>query len=256
MSIKVPSLKDWKKKFIKMQENESEINKIFGQSRTAAYFKHGNIEKPILLEKFGWVLRYFHTRHENTSDYVLYRQCDLDIANSTDRIPVIEFNCDNHTLHFNGYCRLAKNIPIEVSNLVREFIEDPQYRTTPIEIKDTSYLKMYIAVLDDVPECMVPTLVAHSILSAHLEFYDDSDYGSSKIIPYDAYKDWLNHSFRKCVVRVNRKEFEKIKDLDKVYLGHENKTLGGEKSCAVVYPVASNDVPNVLKFAKLWAPYR
>lgn len=34
----------------------------------------------------------------------------------------------------------------------------------------------------------------------------------------------------------------------------KNTTLGGEKSCAVVYPIWSNDLPNVLKFAKLWKP--
>lgn len=117
-----------------------------------------------------------------------------------------------------------------------------------------SYLKLYIAVLDEVSDYMVPTLVAHSMLGAHLEFYDEDTYEHSKIVPYDVYKDWLQNSFRKCVVRVNRKEFEKIKQFDKVYLGHENTTLGGEKSCAIPYPVCSNDLPNVLKFAKLWKP--
>lgn len=116
------------------------------------------------------------------------------------------------------------------------------------------YLKLYIAVLDEVPDFMVPTLVAHSILGAHLEFYDEDTYEHSKKIPYDTYKDWLTNSFRKCVVKVNRKEFEKIKQLDKVYLGHENTTLGGEKSCAIPYPVMSDALPNVLKFAKLWKP--
>ena len=115
------------------------------------------------------------------------------------------------------------------------------------------YLKLYIAVLDEVADGMVPTLVAHSILGAHLEFGDspiDVFHNRSR----SDYRNWLNNSFRKCVTRVNRKEFEKIKQLDKVYLGHENTTLGGEKSCAIPYPVWSNDLPNVLKFAKLWKP--
>ena len=117
------------------------------------------------------------------------------------------------------------------------------------------YLKLYIAVLDEVPDFIVPTLVAHSMLGCHLEFYDENTYEDSKIVPYDIYKDWLQNSFRKCVLRVNRKEFEKIKQLHKnVYLGHENTTLGGEKSCAIPYPVWSDKLPNVLKFAKLWKP--
>ena len=110
------------------------------------------------------------------------------------------------------------------------------------------YLKLYIAVLDEVCDFMTPTLVAHSMLGSHLEWV--RPHLSDPLV----YDQWLHDSFRKCVVRVNRKEFEKIKQLDKVYLGHENTTLGGEKSCAVVYPVWSNDLPNVLKFAKLWKP--
>lgn len=102
--------------------------------------------------------------------------------------------------------------------------------------------RMYIAVLDEFPDFMTPTLVAHSVLSAHLKFQD---------IP--EYQDWLNNSFKKCVVRVNRKEFAKIVELKNVHLGHENNTLGGMKSCAVICPTPDPQA-NVLKFAKLWRP--
>ena len=110
------------------------------------------------------------------------------------------------------------------------------------------YLKLYIAVLDDVPDFIVPTLVAHSMLGAHLEWV------RQHLCDPTSYDEWLNNSFRKCVIRVNRKEFEKISKLPLTYLGHENTTLNGEKSCAVVYPAWSNNLPNVLKFAKLWSP--
>lgn len=102
-------------------------------------------------------------------------------------------------------------------------------------------MKMYIAVLDEFPDYMTPTLVAHSVLGAHLEFQHDVHY-----------QEWLEKSFKKCVVRVNRKEFNKIIHLDRVYVGHENNTLNGEPSCAVVCP--REETPNVLKFAKLWKP--
>jgi hypothetical protein len=104
-------------------------------------------------------------------------------------------------------------------------------------------MRLYIAVLDEFPDYMTPTLVAHAVLGAHLKFNDNPQY-----------KDWLTNSFKKCVVRVNRKEFEKIRNLPDVYLGHENNTLNGEKSCAVVLPTVDNLLPNVLKFAKLWKP--
>lgn len=102
-------------------------------------------------------------------------------------------------------------------------------------------MKLYIAILDNFPDSMVPTLVAHSVVSAHLLFENDSDY-----------QKWLSESFKKCVCRVNQKEFDKISALDKVHLGHESNTLNGIKSCAVVCP--RKEIPNVLKFAKLWKP--
>jgi len=102
-------------------------------------------------------------------------------------------------------------------------------------------MKMYIAVLDEFPDYMTPTLVSHAVLGADRIFKDDPDY-----------IEWFDTSFKKCVVRVNRKEFEKIKRLDKVYLAHENNTLNAKKSCAVVCP--RKELPNVLKFAKLWKP--
>ena len=127
--------------------------------------------------------------------------------------------------------------------------------------QEQPYLKLYITVLDEVDDGMVPTLVAHSILGAHLYWYNTArvinrSTGEEVVVPDigTKYDQWLEDSFRKCVVRVNRKEFEKIKQLGKVYLGHENTTLGGEKSCAIPYPVMSDNIPNVLKFAKLWKP--
>lgn len=102
-------------------------------------------------------------------------------------------------------------------------------------------MKLYIAVLDEVPDRIVPTLVAHSVLNAHVKFFESEDY-----------KDWFYNSFKKVVLRVSLKEFEKIRGLPEVWLGHENKTLGGAPSCVVVQPRKEN--PNVLTFAKLWEP--
>ena len=104
-------------------------------------------------------------------------------------------------------------------------------------------MKLYIAVLDDFPDYMALTLVAHSMLGAHLLFEKQP-----------IYQDWLVNSFKKCVLRVNKKEFSKISLLHDVYLGHENNTLDGIKSCAIPLPCHNDDLPNVLKFAKLWKP--
>lgn len=114
--------------------------------------------------------------------------------------------------------------------------------------------KLYIAVLDEFPDYMTPTLVAHAVLGAHLHFdmlYEDFD-GMFDENPFRAYKDWIANSFKKCVVRVNQKEFDKIAALPDVYIGHEKNTLDGRDSCIVVCP--RDIIPNVLKFAKLWKP--
>lgn len=102
--------------------------------------------------------------------------------------------------------------------------------------------RLYIAVHDAFDDHMVPTLVAHAMLAAHLKFEADPEY-----------QQWLQGSFRKCVVRVNEKEFQKIAALPRVHLGNENKTRGALPSAIVVCPRAG-ELPNVLKFAKLWAP--
>lgn len=95
-------------------------------------------------------------------------------------------------------------------------------------------MKLYIAVLDEVPDFIVPTLVAHSVLGAHLVYdkmWRGHQYASEN--PFKNYRDWLDNSFKKCVFKVNRKEFDKIAAIPLTYLGHENKTLSGIKSCAV-----------------------
>ena len=104
-------------------------------------------------------------------------------------------------------------------------------------------MKLYIAVLDEFPDYMTPTLVAHAVLGHHIV--------SSPIPDYD---EWLRLSYRKVVLRVNQKEFSKIVELPKVTLWHENKTLDGKKSCAVWLDNGRDNLPNVLKYAKLWKP--
>ena len=116
-------------------------------------------------------------------------------------------------------------------------------------------MKLYIAVLDEFPDYMTPTLVAHAMLGAHLQFSEfDAAAFSVGVVEhkYPTYIDWIDNSFKKCVVRVNQREFDRIAALPDVYLAHENRTLEGRKACAVVCPRL--DVPNVLKFARLWAP--
>ena len=115
--------------------------------------------------------------------------------------------------------------------------------------------KLYICVLETFPDYMTPTLVAHAVLGYHCQIQDDIilEWGEDH---YDYYLDWLHNSFKKVVVKVNRKEYNKIKTLDGFYVKEfrENKTNNGELSCCVLLVHDSVEVPNVLKFAKLWKP--
>ena len=256
--IKIPTLFESQARRKQYQNQAEEATQEFGHSRTCQRFRSENHEDYTILQKDGWELRYFNIRSEDTSDYILFRIEDVKKYNYYDSIPVIEFNCDNHTLKFNGYSRMHRkhNIPSIVQDIVNEFCSNPIYRTTKIEIVPVKYLKLYLAVLDEVPAYIVPTLVAHSMLGAHLQWQSEAllKEPTQRTWCEETYIDWLHNSFRKCVVKVDRKAFEKIKKLNKVYLGHENTTLNGEKSCAIPSPVWSDDVPNVLKFAKLWEP--
>lgn len=107
------------------------------------------------------------------------------------------------------------------------------------------YSKLYIAILETVPDYIVPTLVAHAVLSAHLKFSEQENNSD--------YQDWLKHSFRKVVLKVNQKEFDKISALN-CHLAFESTVLNGEMCCAVVYPMTAEQTPNVLKFGKMWKP--
>lgn len=102
-------------------------------------------------------------------------------------------------------------------------------------------MKLYIAVLDTVPSHMVPVLVAHAVVTAHQTFEDRQ-----------MYQHWLLNSFKKVVLKVNAKEFNKILALPDISRSHENTVLQGSTSCAVVCPRA--ELPRVLQFAKLWTP--
>ena len=119
-------------------------------------------------------------------------------------------------------------------------------------------MKLYIAVLDDCPDYMVPTLVAHAVLGAHDHFtrchtdleriVDDGPY------KFPEYIDWFKNSYRKSVVRVNQREFNRIAALPDCYLGFESTVLDGKMCCAIPLPCSKEDRPNVLRYAQHWKP--
>lgn len=110
--------------------------------------------------------------------------------------------------------------------------------------------RMYICIREGVPDHMVPVLVAHTMINAHIKFSSSDDQ-----YVFERYHSWFNKSFKKCVVSVGGMSWERVKELPHVFLGYENTVFDGSDSCAVCLPLFQEDtVPNVLKFSKLWRP--
>lgn len=117
-------------------------------------------------------------------------------------------------------------------------------------------MKLYIAVLDEFPDYMTPTLVAHAVLRYHTWITTQSFVDETILKDYNV---WFKYHFKKVVVRVNEKEFSKIVELPYSVTSRENKTLGGRDSCVVWLDAGElsacpKPTPNVLKYAKLWEP--
>lgn len=109
----------------------------------------------------------------------------------------------------------------------------------------TEYLKLYIATLDTAPDYMYGTLVAHSVLGAHLQFTADG---------HEEYQEWLNESFRKVTVRVSQEQFDAILAMDRpIYQGYENTICDGKTSCLVTW-ARHGEVPDELYSTTLWKP--
>ena len=115
-------------------------------------------------------------------------------------------------------------------------------------------MKLYIAIHDDVPDDMAPLVVAHTILMADIRFSGCTIPVVGWVAPFPLYDEWFDTSFRKCIVRVNSKEFAKISAIPYTCLGHEATVRDKQYCCAIPSPVLDKDLPNVLKFAKLWKP--
>lgn len=101
--------------------------------------------------------------------------------------------------------------------------------------------KIYIAVHDEVPDNMVPVLVSHAVLGAHLKRSSNNEYLK-----------WLAQSFRKVIVRVEANEFNQCALLPDCHIAFESTVMHAAPSCVVSMPYTSPDIPEVLRNASLW----
>ncbi len=122
-------------------------------------------------------------------------------------------------------------------------------------MNDSKSLKLYILILDDVPDEFAPVIAAHASMIADgiwssEHFYGEED-GGYHLPLWPIYLDWKGNSFKKVVCRVNRASFFKAKDLPDVKVITES-ALDNREVALVVCP--RYEVPNVLKFAGMWKP--
>ena len=99
-------------------------------------------------------------------------------------------------------------------------------------------MKMYILVRDDLPVGFSIVAAAHASLALYLKYKEDADL-----------QNWLAHSFRKVICRVNAKEFDKAKAFEK-HLVLTESSLGNREVAIAFCP--REEWPKPFKFYQLF----
>lgn len=99
---------------------------------------------------------------------------------------------------------------------------------------------MYIIVKDNIPDKLVPVIMAHASLACYKKFEDNEDMVK-----------WINGIFKKVVCITSEIEFEKLKDeADFVVLSES--ALDNKEVCLAFCP--REEYPKKFKFLKMWSP--
>lgn len=101
-------------------------------------------------------------------------------------------------------------------------------------------MRMYILVRDDVPLGLAMAAVGHATLACYLKFKDQPETQT-----------WLDTSFRKCVCRVNAKQFNNAKAFPQHVVVTESALAGVETALAFM-PRSDADWPKDFKFYPLY----
>jgi len=101
-------------------------------------------------------------------------------------------------------------------------------------------MKMYICIKQDTSVGMAMNAAAHAGLMCHLKFGE-----------YDAYKDWLQKSFKKVTCSVTPAEFAMLRELDDTVIVTESRIDNAELA-VVLCPRHDNDWPEFVNLLKLW----
>ena len=102
----------------------------------------------------------------------------------------------------------------------------------------TEYSKIYILIKENVDIGHALLACAHGTLMCYLKFKENPDFD-----------EYLKNSFRKCVCKVNDKEFENAKKFDD-YVIVTKSALGNDETALVFKP--RKEWPKAFQFYKLW----
>ena len=101
-------------------------------------------------------------------------------------------------------------------------------------------MKMYICIKQDTAVGMAMNAAAHGSLMCHLKFSED-----------EAYRDWLDNSFKKVTCAVSDAEFAMLKTLDDTVIVTESR-LNNAELAIVLKPRQPNEWPEYVNLLKLW----
>ena len=102
----------------------------------------------------------------------------------------------------------------------------------------TNYSKMYILIKEDVDIGHALLACAHGTLMCYLKYSNTPDF-----------EEYLKNSFRKCVCKVNEKEFEQAKKFENYVIVTES-ALGNAETALVFSPRLV--WPKAFQFYRLW----
>ncbi|HAO08239.1 MAG TPA: hypothetical protein DCQ50_14915 [Chryseobacterium sp.] len=101
-------------------------------------------------------------------------------------------------------------------------------------------MKMYIIVLNTVPDKLVPVITAHASLACYKKFEDNKNM-----------IEWISGIFKKVVCVVNETEFNSFKN-ETDYILLTESSLDNREVALAFCP--KEEYPKKFKFLKMWTP--
>lgn len=101
-------------------------------------------------------------------------------------------------------------------------------------------MKMYIILLNNIPDRLAPVISAHASLACYKKFQTN-----------ESMVKWISGIFRKVVCVVDEKEFDKLKN-ETDYVLLTESSLNNQEVCLAFCP--REEFPKLFKYLRMWKP--